>query len=151
MALIDPPREAVPDAVAKCKTAGIRVIMVTGDHPVTAEAIAKKVGIISKGTRKDVAAAMGIPEDKVDSKDVRNSDENPFTYFYYEINISKCFIQVKSIVVSGDQLRSMSADELDKIIKNHDEIVFARTTPTQKLSIVESCQRLGYITAVTGK
>ncbi|KAK6633135.1 hypothetical protein RUM43_012879 [Polyplax serrata] len=126
MALIDPPREAVPDAVAKCKTAGIRVIMVTGDHPVTAEAIAKKVGIISKGTRKDVAAAMGIPEDKVDSKDV------------------------KSIVVSGDQLRSMSADELDKIIKNHDEIVFARTTPTQKLSIVESCQRLGYITAVTG-
>lgn len=44
----------------------------------------------------------------------------------------------------------MGSQELDEIIKNHEEIVFARTTPTQKLSIVESCQRLGYITAVTG-
>jgi sodium/potassium-transporting ATPase subunit alpha len=34
MSLIDPPRPQVPDAVARCKTAGIRVIMVTGDHPV---------------------------------------------------------------------------------------------------------------------
>ena len=49
ISMIDPPRAAVPDAVAKCRTAGIRVIMVTGDHPITAEAIAKNVGIISPG------------------------------------------------------------------------------------------------------
>lgn len=48
MALIDPPRPNVPDAVAKCRTAGIKVIMVTGDHPITAKAIAKMVGIISR-------------------------------------------------------------------------------------------------------
>ena len=47
MSLIDPPRRNVPDAVAKCRTAGIKVIMVTGDHPITAKAIAKMVGIIS--------------------------------------------------------------------------------------------------------
>merc|ERR1712087_508783 len=47
MAMIDPPRAAVPDAVAKCRSAGIKVIMVTGDHPITAEAISKSVGIIS--------------------------------------------------------------------------------------------------------
>ena len=41
--IIDPPRPAVPDAVAKCRSAGIRVIMVTGDHPITAEAISKQV------------------------------------------------------------------------------------------------------------
>lgn len=46
MSLIDPPRPNVPDAVAKCRTAGIKVIMVTGDHPITAKAIAKMVGII---------------------------------------------------------------------------------------------------------
>merc|ERR1712142_1092815 len=45
MSMIDPPRAAVPDAVAKCRSAGIKVIMVTGDHPITAKAIARSVGI----------------------------------------------------------------------------------------------------------
>ena len=49
ISMIDPPRAAVPDAVAKCRSAGIKVIMVTGDHPITAKAIAKAVGIISEG------------------------------------------------------------------------------------------------------
>ena len=37
MSMIDPPRAAVPDAVSKCRSAGIKVIMVTGDHPITAK------------------------------------------------------------------------------------------------------------------
>ena len=41
VSMIDPPRAAVPDAVSKCRSAGIKVIMVTGDHPITAKAIAK--------------------------------------------------------------------------------------------------------------
>ena len=49
MSMIDPPRAAVPEAVAKCRSAGIKVIMITGDHPITAKAIAKSVGIISEG------------------------------------------------------------------------------------------------------
>src|SRR2546429_327361 len=36
ISMVDPPRPTVPDAVAKCRSAGIRVIMVTGDHPLTA-------------------------------------------------------------------------------------------------------------------
>ena len=51
MSLIDPPRPNVPEAVEKCRTAGIKVIMVTGDHPITAKAIAKMVGIISPSTK----------------------------------------------------------------------------------------------------
>lgn len=39
--MIDPPKEGVPEAVAKCKRARIKVYMVTGDHPITAQAIAK--------------------------------------------------------------------------------------------------------------
>lgn len=51
MAMIDPPRAAVPDAVRLCRSAGIRVVMVTGDHPITAKAIARAVGIISPGKK----------------------------------------------------------------------------------------------------
>ena len=45
IALLDPPRAGVADAVAQCRTAGIRIIMITGDHPLTAAAIAQRVGI----------------------------------------------------------------------------------------------------------
>jgi len=63
MSMIDPPRPAVPDAIRKCRSAGIKVIMVTGDHPVTAKAIAKAVGIISTGneTVEDIAERRNVP------------------------------------------------------------------------------------------
>jgi sodium/potassium-transporting ATPase subunit alpha len=47
MSLMDPPRANVPDSIAKCQAAGIKIIMMTGDHPSTAKAIAKSVGILS--------------------------------------------------------------------------------------------------------
>jgi calcium-translocating P-type ATPase len=45
--LEDPPRPEAPEAIAKCRTAGIKVIMVTGDHPHTAKAIARQIGLIA--------------------------------------------------------------------------------------------------------
>ncbi|XP_017872777.1 PREDICTED: sodium/potassium-transporting ATPase subunit alpha-like isoform X1 [Drosophila arizonae] len=126
ISMIDPPRATVPDAVAKCRTAGVRVIMVTGDHPITAKSIARSVGIITNPTLEDIATTRGIPIDEVDPR------------------------QATAIVIHGGELREMKAEELDSVICYHKEIVFARTSPQQKLIIVEACQRRGEIVAVTG-
>uniref|UniRef100_A0A670IKM4 Sodium/potassium-transporting ATPase subunit alpha n=1 Tax=Podarcis muralis TaxID=64176 RepID=A0A670IKM4_PODMU len=128
ISMIDPPRATVPDAVMKCRTAGIRVIMVTGDHPITAKAIAASVGIISEGseTVEDIATRLRIPVEQVNKRDAR------------------------ACVVNGGQLKDMETEELVEILKMHPEMVFARTSPQQKLIIVESCQKLGAIVAVTG-
>lgn len=77
MSMIDPPRAAVPDAVGKCRSAGIKVIMVTGDHPITAKAIAKGVGIISEGSKtvEDISAEQGIPVEQVNSRFVLSETE----------------------------------------------------------------------------
>jgi sodium/potassium-transporting ATPase subunit alpha len=45
VAMMDPPHREVPEAVSRCRSAGIRVIMITGDHPLTALAVARKIGL----------------------------------------------------------------------------------------------------------
>ena len=102
--------------------------MVTGDHPITAKAIARGVGIICEGSKtvEDLAAERGVPVEEVDPRDA------------------------KAAVIHGGDLRDMTPAQIDEILINHSEIVFARTSPQQKLIIVEGCQRQGQIVAVTG-
>lgn len=123
--LLDPPRETVPFAIAQCKAAGIKVMMVTGDHPITAKAIATKVGIITGDTAEDIALREG--------KQV--SDVDPSL--------------AEAVVVHGAMISRFDEYDWDYVLSKK-QIVFARTSPQQKSLIVEQCQKRGEVVAVTG-
>ena len=102
--LLDPPRPEVADAVSRCHTAGIRIIVVSGDHALTAAAIAARVGI--GGTNPQI--------------------------------------------VTGPELDAMPDDELDQLLRNGGELIFARTSPEAKLRIADALRAEGHVVAMTG-
>jgi magnesium-transporting ATPase (P-type) len=63
--LLDPPRPGVPEAIAGCQRAGQRVVMITGDHAVTARAIARQVGIVDDD---DAPVLTGVELDDLDDE-----------------------------------------------------------------------------------
>ncbi|MBP1601839.1 MAG: Calcium-transporting ATPase (modular protein), partial [Acidobacteria bacterium] len=65
--MYDPPRQEAKEAVATCRAAGIRVVMITGDHPHTATAIAREIGIASD----DDLAIAGVELDKMSDDELR--------------------------------------------------------------------------------
>ncbi|PAV75993.1 hypothetical protein WR25_00405 [Diploscapter pachys] len=132
IAMIDPPRPGVPEAVRLCQEAGIKVVMVTGDHPITAKAIAEQVHIIEEG--EEVVTLI-------------SNDANVPSDEHYGKGRLKA---TNAIVVHGEVLRNLSPVSLKEILTNYDQIVFARTSPTQKLQIVEAFQNNSQIVGVTG-
>lgn len=74
MAMMDPPRPQVAKAIQQCHTAGIRIIMITGDYGLTAESIAHNIGILRKPNPKVIS---GNDLDQMDDQDLENvlSDE----------------------------------------------------------------------------
>ena len=104
LAMADPPRPEVSDAVARCRRAGIRVIVITGDHALTATAVARDVGIVT-----------GEP-----------------------------------VVVDGPDLDRMGDEELDGLLRERNELIFARSSPEAKLRIAESLRSEGLVVAMTG-
>ena len=126
LTLIDPARPEVPGAVEDCHKAGVKVVMVTGDHPITAAAIAKNIGLITLPTRLDIAKSRGIAPEEVPEDDV------------------------EAAVVHGlDDIPSMNEDDWTTVLQKQ-EVIFARTSPEQKLTIVDRFTAAGYLTAMTG-
>jgi Ca2+-transporting ATPase len=74
--MIDPARPEVIEAVSKCKTAGIRPIMITGDHKITAMAIAREIGIF----REEDLAITGSELEKMDDETLANTIERYSVY-----------------------------------------------------------------------
>ena len=121
ISLVDPPRPTVKSAIHCCHEAGIKVFMVTGDHPTTAKSIAQSLNLITSPTEKDLLdEGICIPIEGV-----------------------------KSIVVTGSEIANFTSTDWDRVL-NHEEIVFARTMPQQKQDIVRELNKLGHIVAMTG-
>ena len=70
--MIDPVRPEVADAIVRCRTAGIRPIMITGDHVDTAAAIARELGILSGDARAITGAELSRMDDETFEKEFRN-------------------------------------------------------------------------------
>merc|ERR1712195_234015 len=112
-ASIDPERDGVKGAVKTAKTAGLRVVMITGDYLPTAIAIAKNINIINIKASKEDVAKEACDCGKLREGDIYKPDE-----------------------------------EIDKLSRSSN--VFARAKPEDKLEIVKSLQRQGWVCAMTG-
>ena len=104
VALFDPPRPEVAEAVTRCHSAGIRIVVITGDYGPTAAQIARRIGIGRDGAH----------------------------------------------VVTGEQLDAMSEEQLDALLRDGEELIFARSTPEAKLRITDALQAEGQVVAMTG-
>ena len=76
ISMIDPPREESAEAVRDCITAGIKPVMITGDHKITASAIAKQIGILQDGDR----AIEGVELEKMTDDELRENVEHISVY-----------------------------------------------------------------------
>jgi sodium/potassium-transporting ATPase subunit alpha len=125
VSLEDPPKHGVREAIGRCRTAGIRVMMVTGDHPLTAEAIGRKINLMISDTKEKIAKKTNRPIESVPES------------------------EVKAIVIHGEQIDSLAEKDWENIFSK-EEIIFARTSPKHKLQIVKRAQSIGHIVGVTG-
>ena len=108
--MIDPPREGVKEAVKTCRRAGIKTVMITGDHIQTAKAIAKEIGIFRKGD----LAIDGISLDKMSQEEL---NQNIMRYSVFarvspenKVQIVKAFRSTGAVVaMTGDGVNDAPA------------------------------------------
>lgn len=110
ISMIDPPREESAAAVRDCISAGIKPVMITGDHKITASAIAKQIGILQDGDR----AIEGIELDKMTDEELKENIEHISVYARvspeHKIRIVRAFQENNEIVaMTGDGVNDAPA------------------------------------------
>lgn len=101
--MIDPPREEVKVAVAKCKSAGIRPVMITGDHKITAMAIAKQLGILDE-------SGLAIEGSDVEKMTQDELNENVEKYSVYARVSPEHKVRIVSAWQSRGKIVAMTGD-----------------------------------------
>jgi len=124
LGLADPLRAEIPEAVRQAYEAGIRVVMITGDYPATAQAIARQAGL-----RTDAP---------LDPAPMPNAAKN----------LGNAGAQPDDWLLTGEALAALSDDELQQRMRAVS--VCARVAPAQKLRIVQALKADGEVVAMTG-
>ena len=108
--MIDPPREEAKKAVEKCKTAGIKTVMITGDHKITAIAIAKKLGILEKESEAIIGQELENMSDEELEKNIRNYSVYARVSPEHKVRIVKAWQKNGEIVaMTGDGVNDSPA------------------------------------------
>ncbi|KAF4633510.1 hypothetical protein G7Y89_g4608 [Cudoniella acicularis] len=140
--IVDPPRDEIPSVILTLRRAGIRIFMVTGDFALTAQAIAAECGIITNPPNMVKGISALSREDTFSIGDSDHDHEKTLT--------DEPPSDIKSsIVISGPEMITLNKYQWEQLCK-YDEIVFARTTPEQKLRIVREFQGRDEIVGMTG-
>lgn len=110
ISMMDPPREESKDAVAECIRAGIKPVMITGDHKVTAAAIAKRIGIL----KEESEACEGADIENMSDEELKNFVEHISVYARvspeHKIRIVKAWQEKGNIVsMTGDGVNDAPA------------------------------------------
>ena len=115
--IIDPPRKEVKDAIKKCKEAGIRVCMITGDHPRTAFAIASQLKIIDSS--QEDAVVTGAQLDALSKSDISQLD--PFPSVFARVSPAHKLKIINALQLRGE-ICAMTGDGVNDApaIKNAD-------------------------------
>jgi sodium/potassium-transporting ATPase subunit alpha len=144
--IIDPPREGISNVINKCREAGIRVLMITGDYALTAAAIAAEIGIFTNAHFDTIEVVHErLKQLRMVSESVGAVVVNLSEFQLERDKIKGC----SSLLLTGSDLVNVTEAEW-RLITKYDEIVFARTSPEQKLRIVKEFQRDKYVVGVTG-
>lgn len=99
--LMDPPREEVKDAIARCYKAGIRVAMITGDHPLTALAIARRLGIAKQETEVITGNQLDAMSDEELCASVKGYRVFARVTSQHKVRIVQAFKQNDMVVAMG--------------------------------------------------
>ncbi len=116
MGMIDPPRPEVKVAVEKCRTAGIKPVMITGDHKVTAVAIAKQLGIMAEGDLALTGSDVELMTDQELLKNIQKVAVYARVSPEHKVRIVKAFQQTGNVVaMTGDGVNDAPALKLADI------------------------------------